>query len=237
MGLVHSSSYYHLCNSPTKIKTMRLKLILLWFILYGVLGVNGIVESIFNKIMPWNTKKHPEKDGDNYGVDVTTPIHHYLDENSQYGKIYNDFMEGCYAKYSRRECDMTEEQRIAMNLNQPRMQYNYTETGFLKMKVPESVWSIIKEFYDRNKHLKSIENWPRGNTYVNHWNNPTEFVSVENTALVGGGDNLKLKIWNGIKPVLEDWVDQELTPTSLYGIRIYRGGATLSTRKLEARFI
>ena len=209
---------------------MQFLTIPLTLFLYQIIVVNCVVNEIFDKIMPWNAKKYPEKDGDNYGVDVTTPIHHYLNENSHYGKVYNDFMEGCYTKYSKRECDMTEEQRIAMNLNQPKMQFNYTETGFLKMKVPEGVWTIVKDFYERNKNHKLIENWPRGNTYVNHWDAPTEFISVENSALVGGGDNLKAKIWNGIKPVLEDWVDQELSPTSLYGIRIYRSGATLSTR-------
>ena len=73
------------------------------------------------------------KDGDNYGVDVTFPIQHYLSPASDYSKVYDEMIEGCYVKYSRRECTLSEENRIAMNLDQPAKQSNYTEVGFKKM--------------------------------------------------------------------------------------------------------
>ena len=73
------------------------------------------------------------KDGDNYGVDVTFPIQHYLSPASEYSKAYNNMMEGCYAKYSMRECKLSEDSRIEMNLQQPSHQTNYTDIGFKKM--------------------------------------------------------------------------------------------------------
>ena len=42
---------------------------------------------------------------------------------------------------------------------------------------------------------------------------------------------LKQRIWDGMKPILEEWVHEKLVPTSLYGIRIYRNNSMLSTRK------
>ena len=68
-----------------------------------------------------------------YGVDVSFPIHHTLDPKSRYGKEYYTTMKGCHSMYTKRECDLTEESRIEMNLAQPRTQYNYTDMGFLKL--------------------------------------------------------------------------------------------------------
>ena len=52
-------------------------------------------------------------------------------------------------------------------------------------------------------------------------------VNLENRKLRGGMD-LKNKIWAGSRDILEKWVDQELTATSLYGIRIYQDGHVLA---------
>jgi prolyl 4-hydroxylase len=53
-------------------------------------------------------------------------------------------------------------------------------------------------------------------------------VNVEETSLRGGGQNLKRKIWDGVKPILEEWTGMELEPSSMYGIRQYTEGAILS---------
>jgi len=180
-------------------------------------------------LWPKASSNDPVKDGDNYGVDVTFPIHHKLNPNSEYGQKYAKMIQGCYDKYSKRECDLTEDQRVDMSLEQPRTQHNYTELGFKKMKVPDQVWKAISKFWEDNKHNPAPENWPRGNTYTNHWDSPTQFVSVEDGSRPGGGIRLKNDIWSGMKPILSDWVGEELKPTSLYGIRIYREGAVLST--------
>jgi len=97
-----------------------------------------------------------------YGVDVSYPIHHYLDgkgePNSQlkladsysckfqllsqlvspyFKSHYEKLMDGCYKYYSKRECDATERARLEMSLSQPKTQHNYTKVGFQKTRVPK----------------------------------------------------------------------------------------------------
>jgi hypothetical protein len=138
-------------------------------------------------------------------------------------------MESCAAKYSHNECLSSERARVKMSLDQPRTQHNYTKVGFKKLRLPEGVYKTIKNFYENNKHKPHLENWPRGNTYTNHWDAPTYMISTEDGTLRGSGNGLKTSIWNGVKPVLEEWTGHKLKPTSLYGIRLYHHGAILAT--------
>ena len=106
---------------------------------------------------------------------------------------------------------------------------NYTEIGFKKIKAPSGVFELIQDFWEKNKENKSPEKWNSGNTYTNHWVAPTYMVSVEDTGLRGGGTYLKNKIWDLAKTTLEEWTGEELTPCSLYGIRIYTENSVLAT--------
>ena len=193
-------------------------------------------------------------DEPNYGVDVSFPIHrwqvstnypwlpHNVDPannptppeyegmplqplgNKQ--KFYDDFLQGCrdYYKKYKHACDSTERDRVAMSLRQPHSMQNYTDIGFKKIKTPEKVWKLIKDFWDKNKDKKLNENWNKGNTYTNHWEAPTYMVSVENTALRGGGGVLKQAIWDAARDTIQEWTGEELTQCSLYGIRVYTEG-------------
>ena len=71
------------------------------------------------------------------------------------------------------------------------------------------------------------ENWPEGNTYTNSWEAPTYMVSVDDKGLRGSGTSLKTKIWDAARDTLQEWFGEELSPTSLYGIRVYTEGAIL----------
>lgn len=103
---------------------------------------------------------------------------------------YDKTMAGCSIKYPKpkRVCQITEEDRVAMSLRQPQAMQNYTEMGFKKIKTPPEVWNLIKTFWEKNKDQSQVqnENWPKGNTYVNHWDSPTYMMSVENSRLRGG---------------------------------------------------
>jgi prolyl 4-hydroxylase len=138
-------------------------------------------------------------------------------------------MDGCAKAFSKRECEATEVARLKMSREQPATQYNYTEIGFKKLKTPENVFKLIQEFWEANKGSKQVERWGRAYTYTNNWEIPTHMVSVEDGKLRGAGALLKSKIWNGIKPIIEEWTGHSLQPTSLYGIREYGTGAILST--------
>ena len=164
-----------------------------------------------------------------YGVDHTSPIHHLLDPKTFYGAKYDTMMKGCYDKFSKRECDANERARIEMNFDQPRMQHNYTELGFKKIKCPKEVWEPLIAFYNQNKHDEHLENWPRGNTYVNNWESPTYMISFENKKLRGDGFRVKQQIWDAFKPTIEEWTGKKLIDASLYGVRVYKDGAVLAT--------
>ena len=94
-----------------------------------------------------------------YGVDVSYPIHHVLTKKSFFGDRYDKMINQCYSKYSLRECDGNERARIAMNLEQPATQQNYTEIGFKKTVCPESAWKPLLEFWQENKNKQHNENW------------------------------------------------------------------------------
>jgi len=171
-----------------------------------------------------------------YGVDCTFPIHskefrcdhQFADDRKQ---AYLDFMQGCREHYSSkgaRRCDTTEEDRINMSIRQPQSMFNYTDTGFKKIRAPQEVMELLYAHYERNKADQKEEQWPAGNVYVNHWESPTYMISVEDTGLRGGGFGLKKKVWDTVKPTIEEWTQMELRPTSMYGIRVYTEGAVLN---------
>jgi prolyl 4-hydroxylase len=107
---------------------------------------------------------------------------------------------------------------------------NYTDTGFKKIKAPEAVMKILRDYWERNKDDKKAEVWSTGNTYVNSWASPTYMVSVEDQNLRGktGGARLKNQIWDAARSTIEEWTGMELKPTSMYGIRVYTEGAVLN---------
>eukprot|EP00586_Coscinodiscus_wailesii_P008116 CAMPEP_0172522434 /NCGR_PEP_ID=MMETSP1066-20121228/293120_1 /TAXON_ID=671091 /ORGANISM="Coscinodiscus wailesii, Strain CCMP2513" /LENGTH=469 /DNA_ID=CAMNT_0013305433 /DNA_START=130 /DNA_END=1539 /DNA_ORIENTATION=+ len=194
-----------------------------------------------------------------YGVDVSFPMHHHslstnypwllhnadpannptprhyrdmpLQPLGNRQKFYDDFMSGCRKHYGAQgpACDSVEEDRISMSLVQPRGMVNYTDTGFKKIKCPERMYKLIKDFYDENKGGEKEEQWFTGNTYTNHWDAPTYMVSFEDMRLRGAGSSLKRKLWNMAKETMQEWTGEEVTECSLYGVRVYKEGALLST--------
>mmetsp|Transcript_55340 Transcript_55340/g.134401 ORF Transcript_55340/g.134401 Transcript_55340/m.134401 type:complete len:424 (-) Transcript_55340:108-1379(-) len=173
-----------------------------------------------------------ENAGDPYGVDCSFPIHYrnfrcnnYLPEQQ---RLYDEFMQGCYDTYGQTHCDNYENDRIMMSLAQPQSMVNYTDTGFKKIKAPPELYKVLKDHFDTNFENRKTEKWPKGNIYVNHWKTPTQMISVEDESMVGGGAQLKDKIWSFAQPIIEEWTGMELRPTSQYGIRLYGEGAILN---------
>ncbi|KAL7567033.1 hypothetical protein ACA910_019956 [Epithemia clementina (nom. ined.)] len=171
-----------------------------------------------------------------YGVDCTFPIHSKeLKCGARFGddreQVYEHYMQGCRDHYSGKKairCDTTEYERIEMSLRQPQSMVNYTSTGFTKTRAPEQLMAMLTGYWERNRKEMKEEDWPAGNIYVNHWESPTYMVSIEDSSLEGGGFELKNKVWDSVKPVIEEWTNMELKPSSQYGIRVYTRGAILS---------
>ena len=89
-------------------------------------------------------------------------------------------------------------------------------------------------------------------THVNHWSSPTYMVHIDNPYLEGGGMELKNYVWHVARQKLEDWINNgggsggnslnggstttngitggkwTLSPTSLYGIRVYKENSILA---------
>jgi hypothetical protein len=145
-------------------------------------------------------------------------------------KFYTDYMKGCYHYYSEEDCNGEEETRLAMNQRQPQSMVNMTATGYQKLKAPESLLKLLKDFWEANKEGKYEEDWGHGSIYTNHWKAPTYMVSVEDDHLKGGGTALKKAIWDAAMNGVADWTGglAKLRPVSLYGIREYTEGAVLS---------
>jgi prolyl 4-hydroxylase len=192
-----------------------------------------------------------------YGVDVSFPMHHHQVSNNyawlphntdssvptppEYRDMsvqplgnmqarYDTFLQECVEYYGKKgeRCVSTEQDRIAMSLRQPQSMQNYTELGYKKIRAPEAVYKLIREFWDRNNKEQKMEQWGVGNTYTNNWKAPTYMVSVEDKGLRGGGYVLKQKIWDAARDTIQEWTGEELTQCSLYGIRVYKHGAVLA---------
>jgi prolyl 4-hydroxylase len=205
------------------------------------------------------SQPHPPVPRLDYGVDVSFPIHHIkvsdnyatLKHNidpdkhptpSQFKDMvvqplgnrqvfYDDFIQGCVKAFGAKgvRCTSTEVDRVEMSLRQPQSMQNYTAIGYKKIRAPEKLYSMIKTFWESNKHKAQNENWGVGNTYTNNWAVPSKMVSVEDGGLRGGGHVFKQQIWDASKDILSEWTGMELTQCSLYGIRVYYEGAVLST--------
>ncbi|CAB9496503.1 Ankyrin Repeat [Seminavis robusta] len=194
-----------------------------------------------------------------YGVDVSYPMHyqevsknyHWLPHNldsslevppehrdrpvQRFGDrqtAYDKLIQGCDDHYGPKNgfrCYENEKDRIAMNLRQPQSMVNYTKLGFTKIKAPEAVFKVIQEFWNKNRHRALEESWPKGNTYVNHWEGRSLMANVESTDMVGGGQVIKQQIWNAARDTIQEWTGQRVAECSLYGVRIYEEGAVLAT--------
>lgn len=179
----------------------------------------------------------PNADPNDYGVDTSFPMHHPIKSNLKsvnpvkrmFAERYEEHINGCYKKFSFRECDANERARLEMSLDQPAHQHNYTEMGFKKLQAPEEIYKPLKEFFEANKARKKLEMWPRGNTYVNNWHTPTYMVNFEDPRFQPDGYQLKESTWNKVRPIIEEWTGTKLKPSSLYGVRIYENEAVLAT--------
>ena len=105
---------------------------------------------------------------------------------------------------------------------------NFTDTGFKKVRAPDAIFQLLKDFWEKNKDSQVEEDWGSGDMTVNSWESMTYMVNLEDTSLQGSGMRIKRPIWEGVEQSLREWTGQELRGCSLYGIRVYRTGAILS---------
>jgi hypothetical protein len=146
---------------------------------------------------------------------------------------YDKYMQDCFDFYEAKEgkgqqCYDNEYERIATTLRQPQSMRNYTSTGFKKIRAPDHVFKLLRDFWEKNKHNRKLEQWSVGNIYTNHWESQTYIVSVEDVEHEGGGWEFMQHIWNAARDTIEEWTGHRQAECSLYGIRIYTEGSILS---------
>ncbi|KAL3905926.1 MAG: hypothetical protein SGILL_009479, partial [Bacillariaceae sp.] len=147
--------------------------------------------------------------------------------------LYHDFMNACREKHQEK-CDEYEEYRIQTNLQQPRSMVNYTSDGFKVIKGSQEfpqVSSLLQEFWSHHREQWTPEQWPPGNTYVNHWASPTFMVSVDQYSGLRRNSKTEFQqlLWDAATTAVSTWIPQveEWTECSMYGIRVYTDGAML----------
>ena len=178
---------------------------------------------------------------DVYGVDSSWPMQHVSSESTEMHRRneYERYIIGCleqdihHSKALSSSCRQYEQDRIDMNLNQPKTMENYTHAGFAKLQTPIKVQNLLRGFWESNNYGKDSqqEHWDAFNTYVNHWQAPTAMLDIlddtHNTEHPLSHQE-RLELVKEIQSILEAWTKQPLVLTSLYGIRIYNQGAVLA---------
>ena len=92
------------------------------------------------------------------------------------------------------------------------------KTGFEKIRAPTELIDILMNFWNTNKDKAGIE-WKSINPYHNMWAEPVYFVDLEDASL-GGGNDLRRDVWRLVRPILEEWTGQALSPVTMYGVSI-----------------
>ncbi|KAG5178579.1 hypothetical protein JKP88DRAFT_79394 [Tribonema minus] len=118
--------------------------------------------------------------------------------------------------------EQNEKFRVRNNVQQPVGLPRFTDVGFKKIRVPDDVWDMLVTYYRQNKQNPKIERWGKGNVYTNNLEAPSYMVNLPETG------PLKPAIFNGLRPILEEWSGVELVSTSCYGIRAYTRGSWLA---------
>lgn len=162
------------------------------------------------------------------GVDHSWPTQQHTAESSTNNDRYVQFMEGCYQLYGKAVCDANERERIALNLAQPALQTNFTSAGYAKVRLSDAAFRLLQDFWDRHHetHLRN-EAWSRGSVYVNHWEASTQLLLLDDP-VIGWSAADRQFLQHEVESVLSRWSGTPLTPTSLYGIRVYTRNSILA---------
>jgi hypothetical protein len=89
-----------------------------------------------------------------------------------------------------------------MSRRQPQSMVNYTEHGYAKIRAPDHIYQLVKDFWNENKDEAVYEMSIRGNTLINNWDAPTKMVALGNRTLKGGGFVLQQKLLNAARDVI-----------------------------------
>ncbi len=109
---------------------------------------------------------------------------------------------------------------------------NFTQQGFLKQRFPKYLFKEIADYY--HDHLSHEENEQVPGDFIYNQNK-----GAQSSSIVQLTTELRNKIHDVMKPILEVWCGQALEPTYVYGIRVYKNNAVLKSHRdrLETHII
>ena len=104
---------------------------------------------------------------------------------------------------------------------------NYTSRGVFKTKLPEPLFKRVNDFYHENR--KDIEHeFVEGGFIVD---GKKTGKRPSSSSLINMSPELREEIHEELKPMMEEWCNQTLEPTFVYGIREYHNGAILKMHR------
>ena len=165
---------------------------------------------------------------DTYGVDVSWATHYRVLREHASVDVRN--REDQYTKHlldcarQGEGCSEFENDRLEMNLLQPKAMENYTHAGSARVDAPQVVEKLLTEVWEAHKGEQTPELWEKGNIYVNHWESQTSMVDIGRYL----SEERMWQIVDEVQSVLEAWTKQALVLTSVYGIRVYKDGAVMA---------
>jgi prolyl 4-hydroxylase len=193
-----------------------------------------------------NKKKKPAESQNNTSSNTPAPFYTCYDDASwaivsphvssklhrDKQQMYEDFMAGCVLTSDilkrGNSCEADEANRLEMNAHQPAAMRNFTRHGFIKLRAPTEVMTLLQDYFARHQHAAKIE-WNTPTPYHNNWISPPTIVGLDNTSLHGGGPQLSARIGRAVQDVMQNWTGgQRLSVTSVYGIRIYHRNSILT---------
>jgi len=118
-----------------------------------------------------------------------------------------------------RQRNINEQRRLYLNRDQPGMHAKFTKLGYEIRQLPNTLFQRLRDFWNGNRHKMSLEEWDSNNHHVNHWEAPSYTLWLP--------DDIQNDLRDTMRPMLEEWVNQPLEYTALYGIRVYTNNTYL----------
>jgi hypothetical protein len=135
---------------------------------------------------------------------------------------WQDHLEKCAQPSQRAAWADSERVRLRMNGLNHAPVTKWTETGYLKGKMPAEMFETLRDFLRDYQHAGVYEDWAVSACYVNHCTHRPPLM----THLPW---KVKDYVFDTMRPIIKEWigVSEPLEDISCYGIRTYTAGSML----------
>ena len=103
----------------------------------------------------------------------------------------------------------------------------FTELGFKKIKLPSDLWEMALDMYDKVKSIKQEEIF-EGKDYIIPGDGE---INTSDIFYLDRIPELRTEFHNRLLPLHKEWVNTNIEPSFIYGIRSYNKGAKLTSHR------